>query len=98
MATAKKKSTGKKRGSGDQSRGKLVKIGALWLKNGANGRFMSGTMNLDEDNPNGTVKVLVFKNGYKEEAKHPDYVVYVPTEEMEKAQHGAEASDDDIPF
>ena len=91
--TAKKKQTT----SGSGKRGGLTKIGALWIKSGNNGKFMSGTLSLDDENPNMIVKVLVFKNGYKEEAKHPDYVVYVPAEEIEKASN-PEITDDDIPF
>lgn len=93
---AKKKATAKKSsGSGDK-RGKLVKVGALWLKVGNNGKFMSGTITLGGDD-NDTVRLLVFKNGYKEEAKHPDYVIYTPEGEAGEAGESG-ATDDDIPF
>ena len=71
-----------------KERGKLKKIGALWLKKGANGTFMSGTVN--------DAKVLVFKNNYKEEAKHPDYVIYEPAEES--TEEPETITDDDNPF
>jgi muramidase (phage lysozyme) len=71
-------------GSGNK-KGNLIKIGALWIKHGNKGAFMSGTVSLDEENPNMTVKVLIFKNNFKEESKHPDYVVYIPSEELERS-------------
>lgn len=92
-ATGKPPAQNKNTGSG---KGGLTKIGALWLKTGANGKFMSGTMNLDESNPNGMVKVLVFKNNYKEEDRHPDYVVYVPNEELDRTK--GPITDKDLPF
>ena len=48
------------------------KIGALWLKTSAKGaKFMSGEIN--------GVPVVIFKNTFKEEEKHPDYLVYKST-------------------
>lgn len=45
-------------------------IGGLWLQKDRNGRhYMTG-------NIQGT-KVVVFKNDFKKEDKHPDYRVYV---------------------
>jgi uncharacterized protein (DUF736 family) len=45
------------------------KLGALWLKTSAKGaKFMSGKIN--------GVDVVIFKNTFKEEEKHPDYIVY----------------------
>lgn len=50
------------------------KIGALWLKENDKGKFMSGR--IDEDIPKGA-KLMVFKNTYKREEKHPDYTINV---------------------
>jgi muramidase (phage lysozyme) len=93
MARSKKSETGS--GSKKKPLGKLIKIGALWVKHGNKGAFMSGTVSLDEENPNMTVKVLIFKNNYKEESKHPDYVVYIPSDEMERA---GSAEESDMPL
>lgn len=56
---------------------KSEKIGALWLKSGSKGDYFTGEVS--------GVKVVVFKNGYKESPKHPDFNVYlsVPREERE---------------
>lgn len=69
----------------------LTKIGALWLKKGRDGNwFMSGMV---DDGHNEPIKLLVFKNGYKEESRHPDYVIY----EVNSADDRG-TSDDRIPF
>lgn len=73
-------------------RGKLVKIGALWMAEGKNGKFMSGRITVDGDQE---IRILVFKNGYKEESKHPDYVIYEPGDDD---RQGYRVTDDDIPF
>jgi len=96
MATRKKGTSKKSSGSGDSKRGKLAKVGALWLKTGNNGKFMSGTITLGEGE-NATIRLLVFKNGYKEESKHPDYVIYTPEEENGGGKD-SKITDDDIPF
>ena len=82
------------------TKGGLNKIGALWIGEGRNGKFMSGRIELTEGQE---VRILVFKNSYKEESKHPDYVIYEPenVEEKDNRRKAAKdfgASDDDIPF
>lgn len=42
-------------------------LGALWIKSGAKGEYMTGTIS--------GVKVVVFKNTNKREDKHPDWRV-----------------------
>lgn len=42
-------------------------LGALWIKSGPKGDYMTGTIN--------GVKVVVFKNKNKREDKHPDWRV-----------------------
>lgn len=70
--TAKKKASGSGRG---EQRGKLARIGALWVKTGKNGKYLAGTIDIDNRN---SVKLMVFPNGYKEQDRHPDYVIYAP--------------------
>lgn len=79
MATKKttdNKDTKKKTTKKDQKKNKLRKVGALWLRSAKNSgnKYMSGVIDMDGDN---SIRVVVFKNGYKEEDKHPDYVIYV---------------------
>ena len=81
-----------------KSKNGLKKIGALWLGTGKAGtKFMSGRIEIDDDNE---IRLLVFKNGYKEASKHPDYIIYEPEEEQQRGSNrgrNSEASDD-IPF
>jgi len=84
----------KKKTKTPQKKNKLRKIGALWLRKAKNSgdMYMSGVCDMDGDN---SIRIVVFKNGYKEETKHPDYVIYIQEEEHENDEQTA---DDDIPF
>lgn len=88
------------------ARGNLNRIGALWLSKNRTrqgDRYMSGRLQLDD---NTEIKLLVFKNGYKEEDRHPDYIIYEPEAQQDTAARDQQAkgrgkathSDDDIPF
>lgn len=96
MATKKttQKKTDNKKTNKQQKKNKLRKVGALWLRTAKNSgdKYMSGVVDIDGDN---SIRVVVFKNGYKEETKHPDYVIYIQedADDTEEQQH-----DDDIPF
>lgn len=95
MATKKTTETKdtKKKTTKKDKKNKLKKIGALWLRSAKNtgNKYMSGVVDIDNDG--NSLRVVVFKNGYKEEAKHPDYVIYIQEEE-----HDDQVNDDDIPF
>jgi hypothetical protein len=85
------------------ARGTLNRIGALWIGEGKKGKFMSGRIELSE---NQEVRILVFKNGYKENNSHPDYIIYEPETPQESRGRNDQAtgrgnathSDDEIPF
>lgn len=44
-------------------------LGALWIKNGANGEFFTGTIKIGREEAD----VVVFPNRYKEKDNQPDY-------------------------
>ncbi len=77
--------------------GTLNRIGALWLGEGRNGKFMSGRIELEEGKE---VRILVFRNNYKEESKHPDYIIYEPENKQEDSgrKRAAKEWNDDVPF
>ena len=61
-----------------QNEWKSRELGALWVKEGRNQKFLSGHVTL-EDMPGVTtkVKVVVFSNkGKAENERAPDYVIY----------------------
>lgn len=86
-----------------KKRGGLNKIGALWITSGRNGKFMSGRIELNEGEE---IRILVFKNDYKEQSKHPDYNIFEPEsetesggrEEQSRGRGKADYDDSDIPF
>ena len=52
----------------------LANIGALWLKEKNGKKFMSGLIEEDKITfVDGKASVLMYKNDYKEQEKHPDY-------------------------
>lgn len=70
---------------------KQQSIGALWISESKNGaKYMSGSIEIDGVKH----KIVVFKNTFKEEDKHPDYRIFPSTPRSDPAP---EASDD-IPF
>lgn len=48
-------------------------LGALWLKEGANGQFFSGVIELEGQEK---INVVVFPNSYKSDAKQPDFKIF----------------------
>ena len=69
------------------------RIGALWLRESSQGmKYFGGTVSIKGVSH----KVVVFKNGFKEQEHQPDYIIYVS-----KPAPGAPAkgvTDDDVPF
>jgi len=74
-------------------------IGALWLKESKNGnKYMSGVIEID-----GTKhEIVIFKNTFKKESKHPDYRIFqskpMESRAPEVESKSAEHFEDDIPF
>ena len=60
----------------------LESIGALWLKEKNGKKFMSGM--IEEDKivfAEGKAGILMYKNDYKKEERHPDYKIFQIVEE-----------------
>ena len=61
----------------------LTKVGAFWLRDSKSGaKFMSGK--IEQALPEGT-DLLVFKNGFKKEDRHPDYEIFIKQVEQPEA-------------
>lgn len=61
-------------------------IGALWVKRGSKGEYLSGYVEIGGQK----YPVVCFPNGYKKEAKHPDYRI-LPSEKREQRAPAEEA-------
>jgi hypothetical protein len=69
---------------------KQIELMVLWEKTDKNGdKYFSGKLNGNS--------ILVFKNKYKQDEKHPDYKVYLVEKEREQKPI-AEDDSDTIPF
>lgn len=73
-------------------------LGALWLKDGKNGKYMSGKITT----PGGEeVQIVVFKNNYKQKENQPDYrILKSEPKGGSNAQEQAvkDVFEDDVPF
>jgi hypothetical protein len=73
-------------------------IGGLWVKDSNKGKFFSGVIEIDGKR----TSIVVFKNKFKEEEKHPDYKIFLsrPKEQKPKPEVEPEIPEDDsdLPF
>jgi uncharacterized protein (DUF736 family) len=73
-------------------------LGALWLKDGKNGKYMSGKLTT----PGGEdVQIVVFKNNYKQKDNQPDYrILKSEPKGASNAQEQAvrDVFESDVPF
>lgn len=69
-------------------------LGALWLKDGKNGKYMSGRIEINGEK----INIVVFKNTYKEKENQPDYKILRSRPKTDAPQQTADTFEDDIPF
>ena len=55
----------------------MRRIGALWLKDGQKGKFMSGNIEIGDRK----INILIFRNTRKKENRHPDYNIMIQEEQ-----------------
>ena len=73
----------------------LKRVGALWLKEGKKGKFMSGSFE-PEGREGPKYKFLVFKNTRKEKANDPDYTINMSAADRPaRRKEGSDVSDND---
>jgi len=70
-------------------------IGALWVKDGKTGKFLSGVITIGET----AHQIVIFKNGFKEKPNQPDWRIYASKPKPELNPNGTEKVEpEDIPF
>lgn len=62
-------------------------IGALWVRQSQKGDFYAGKITTDSGEE---IKIVVFKNNYKNKENQPDYTILKSKEEIQP--------NDDLPF
>jgi hypothetical protein len=66
---------------------KNEKMGALWVNEKGSNKYLTGELEIDKGtfkalgaafvtSDTAKVKVVVFKNGYKDKDSHPDWIIY----------------------
>jgi hypothetical protein len=76
-----------------ESKWRSRELGALWVRNGKNQKYLSGSVNIETmPGVTETLKVVVFTNKNREKNERaPDYVVYRSEDPVEKvAQEAAQ--------
>ena len=68
-------------------------IWALWLKNGKNGQFLTGKIKINEDE----IKIVIFKNNYKNKDNQPDYTI-LKAKEIQQLEQQEDITREDLPF
>lgn len=74
-----------------ESKWRSRELGALWVRNGKNQKYLSGTVNI-ETMPGVTesLKVVVFTNKNREKNERaPDYVIYKSEDQVEQVAQQA---------
>ena len=79
----------------------LRKVGALWLRDGKKGKFMSGVLEHNGEK----INFMVFKNSFKEKdgPKAPDYTINISEDDEDPravptSGQNFQADDSDVPF
>lgn len=78
-------------------------IGAFWTRDSSKGKYLSGSIEVDELGVKKKMKVVMFPNRYKDNDKKPDYVLYVSkdaeatTTEDSSKNHAEATKKEEIP-
>lgn len=66
-------------------------IGAFWTRDSAKGKYLSGSIEVDELGVKKKMKVVMFPNRYKDNDKKPDYVLYI-SKDAEQSEASTDAA------
>lgn len=67
-------------------------IGAFWTRDSAKGKYLSGSIEVDELGVKKKMRVVMFPNRYKDNDKKPDYVLYVSKDQEDSSSNSANNS------
>lgn len=70
-------------------------IGAFWTKDSTKGKYLSGSIEIDELGVKKKMRVVMFPNRYKDNDKKPDYVLYVSKDTEEAKPKTEESAESD---
>jgi len=69
-------------------------IGAFWTRDSSKGKYLSGSIEVDELGVKKKMRVVMFPNRYKDNDKKPDYVLYVSKDSEQPTHNHNNASID----
>lgn len=67
-------------------------IGAFWTRDSSKGKYLSGSIEVDELGVKKKMRVVMFPNRYKDNDKKPDYVLYVSKDNEQPASSSTEST------
>jgi uncharacterized protein (DUF736 family) len=82
---------------------KKRELGAFWTKESAKGKYLSGTVEVDELGVKKKIRVVMFPNQYKDSDNKPDYILYTSKDvasndsEAESKTTGSPVTNEEIP-
>tara|TARA_B110000305_G_C19235775_1_gene537435 strand:- start:74 stop:376 length:303 start_codon:yes stop_codon:yes gene_type:complete len=66
-------------------------IGAFWTKDSAKGKYLSGSIEVDELGVKKKMRVVMFPNRFKDNDKKPDYVLYISQDSESQSESQSES-------
>jgi uncharacterized protein (DUF736 family) len=76
---------------------KSKEVGALWARRGKSQNYFSGYVTIGELGFEKKVRIVGFKNNFKDDEKHPDFRLYESEESVSQNSDQAQGSASDSP-
>lgn len=71
-------------------------IGAFWTRDSAKGKYLSGSIEVDELGVKKKMRVVMFPNRYKDNDKKPDYVLYVSKDQEDSGNNSVNNTAEEV--
>ena len=75
-------------------------IGTFWTRESSKGKYLSGSIEIDELGVKKKIKVVMLPNRFKDNDKKPDYVLYLSKDSektLEQEPNASELKKEEIP-